>query len=60
MFIIIIVLILALVGSNLAWVIYENQFATEQIEVTQENDRGFNSYIGNDGDIYNGETDNQN
>ncbi len=60
-FIIILVLIALLFGSNLAWLIYEKQFetVTESIEVTQESERGFNSYIGNDGDIYNGETDYQ-
>lgn len=55
MFIIIIVLILALVGSNLAWVIYENQFEDETTTVEMENDSGYVSYIGNDGRIYNGE-----
>lgn len=34
--IVIVILILALIGTNLAWTIYENQFET--IETTQEND----------------------
>lgn len=33
--VIIIILIIALVGTNLAWVIYENQF--EEVETSQEN-----------------------
>jgi hypothetical protein len=54
----VLVLIFLLVGTNGAWLWYENQF--EEIVITQENDDGYNNYIGNDGDIYNGETDNQN
>lgn len=46
--------IILLVGTNIAWVVYENQF--EDIVVTQENADGYNNYIGNDGDIHNGET----
>lgn len=52
-FIIILILIVSLVLSNAAWIYYEAQWET--ISVTQENDNGYNSYIGNDGDIYNGE-----
>lgn len=43
--------------SNYLWLRYEQQF--EDVVITQENTDGFNSYIGNDGDIYNGYTDNQ-
>lgn len=42
-----------LVGTNGAWLWYESQF--EDISVTQENEDGYNNFIGNDGDIYNGE-----
>jgi hypothetical protein len=61
LWIVVIILIVLLFGSNLAWLIYESQFetVTESIELTQENERGYNSYIGNDGDIYNGTADNQ-
>lgn len=52
-----IIIFAAFVISNIAWIIYENQFM--DIEVTQENTSGYNNYIGNDGDIYNGETDDQ-
>lgn len=52
-----IILIIALVGSNLAWLFYERQFDTISTEITQENADGINNYIGNDGDINNGKTD---
>lgn len=61
LWIILIVIFLAFVGTNAGWIVYESQF--EDISVTQETDRGYNSYIGNDGDIYNygqDKTDNQN
>lgn len=46
-----ILLIILLCGSNAAWFYYENQF--EDVVVTQENADGFNNYIGNDGSITN-------
>lgn len=48
--------------TNLGWVFYESQYETvERTEVRQENESGYNNYIGNDGDINNGEADdNQN
>jgi len=49
-----ILLIVLLVGSNICWIIYENQF--EDVVVTQDNADGYNNYIGNDGDINNGKT----
>lgn len=55
LWIIIILLVVLLVGSNVAWLYYESQWEVVQTEITQENERGFNNYIGNDGDIYNGE-----
>ena len=60
LWIIILVLIIALIGTNGAWLYCESQFETITTEVTQENADGYNNYIGNDGDIVNGETDNQN
>ena len=54
---VIILLIVLLVGTNGAWLWYESQFETVTTEVTQENADGYNNYIGNDGDIVNGETD---
>lgn len=56
----VLVLIIALIGTNAGWLYYESQFETITTEVTQENADGYNNYIGNDGDIVNGETDNQN
>lgn len=54
----IILLIILLVGSNVAWLIYESQFEYfETTTVTQDNENGYNNYIGNDGDITNGTTD---
>lgn len=50
-----ILVIVLLVGSNCAWIWYESQFTDEvTTEITQENDGGYNNYIGNDGDIHNG------
>lgn len=54
---IIILLIVLFVGSNVGWLIYENQFedviTSEEIIVDAE-ENGIANYIGNDGDIYNG------
>ena len=48
-----------LVGTNAAWLYYDSQLETvEKWEITQENDGGYNNYIGNDGDIVNGKADN--
>ncbi len=55
-FIVILILIICRVLSNAAWIYYESQWET--VSVTQENEDGYNNYIGNDGDIYNGEADN--
>ena len=56
----VILLIILLVGTNAGWIWYESQFIEQTIEVTQENADGYNNYIGNDGDINNGETNDQN
>jgi hypothetical protein len=62
---VILVLIVLLVGSNAGWLWYESQFevveeTTTETNITQDNNGGYNNYIGNDGDIVNGETDNKN
>ena len=58
MWIVILVLILALIGTNLAWIVYEAQFdVVEETTITQENENGYKNYIGNDGNINYGETD---
>ena len=46
-----IILIIALIGTNAGWIYYENSY--EDVVVTQENADGYNNYIGNDGDITN-------
>lgn len=54
------VMFLALVGTNAGWIYYESQFQVSETTVTQDNADGVNNYIGNDGDIYNGETNDKN
>jgi hypothetical protein len=57
LFILIVILIVLLFGTNIYWIYYESQF--EEVvttEVTQDNTDGYNNYVGNDGDITNGET----
>ena len=58
---VIVILILLLVGTNVGWLIYNSQFEVveESTTITQENAEGYNNYIGNDGDIVNGETNNK-
>ena len=52
---------LLLVGCVAGFIYYESQWeVVSTTEVTQENTDGYNNYIGNDGDIYNGKTDYQN
>lgn len=59
LWILLIVLVVLLVGSNALWIWYEAQFEDVTTEVEMENESGFVSYIGRDGDIYNGETESQ-
>ena len=60
---VIVLLIVLLVGSNIGWLVYESQF--EMVETSSEEvvvDAGSNgvaNYIGNDGDIYNGENNSE-
>ena len=63
LWIIILVLIVALIGTNLAWIIFESQFEVVEetsTTITQDNADGYNNYIGNDGDIVNGAADDNN
>lgn len=59
---VIIILIILLVGSNVGWLIYENQFetveTTEEYAITQDNENGNNNSIINGGEIVNGEANN--
>ena len=60
---VIVILIVLLVGSNVGWLIYNSQFEVVEetaTTITQDNADGYNNYIGNDGDIVNGEADNNN
>lgn len=54
LWILLILLIVLLVATNGAWLWWESQWEYFETTVTQENDGGFNNYIGNDGDINNG------
>ena len=58
LFILCIILILLLLATNLSWIYYENSF--EDVVVTQDNANGYNSYIGNDGNINYGEANDKN
>ena len=57
-FIICLILVILLIGTNIAWMIYANSFndviTTEEIVVEAEGD-GIANFIGQDGNIYNGE-----
>lgn len=60
---VVVLLIVLLVGSNGAWLWYENQLEVVEettTTITQDNADGYNNYIGNDGDIVNGKADNNN
>ena len=58
LWVLVLVLIVLIAASNAAWILWESQF--EEVRIEQENESGYNNFIGNDGDIYNGETDNNN
>ena len=51
-----ILLVILLCGSNAAWFYYENQFVDE-VTVTQDSDTGTNNYLGGNGVITNGKAD---
>lgn len=53
LWILLILVIVLLVGSNCAWIYYESSFEDETVTITQENDSGYNNYVGRDGDINN-------
>ena len=61
---VIVLLIVLLVGTNAGWLIYQSQFEvveeTTETIITQDNAEGYNNYIGNDGDIVNGEANYKN
>ena len=51
LFILCIILIVMLMVTNGCWLYYEQQF--EDVVITQENEDGYNNFIGNDGNITN-------
>lgn len=55
LWVLIIILTFLFVGSNVAWLVYESQWQTVQVE--QQNENSPNNFIGGDGDITNGNTD---
>lgn len=61
---VIVILIVVLVASNVGWLIYESQFEvveeSTETNIEQDNENGDNNYIGNNGDINYGETENNN
>ena len=59
MWVLVLSLIILLFVSNAAWILYESQFEDVETTITQENADGYNNYIGNDGDIVNGNADDQ-
>ena len=56
LWILVFVLVVLLAASNAGWIIYENSFV-DSITVSQDTPNGNNNYIGHDGDITNGTTD---
>ena len=58
-----ILLIVLLVGANIAWIHYESSFTDEITttqEVTQDSEDGSNNFIGGDGVITDGTTNGKN
>lgn len=55
LWVLVVLLVVLLVGSNVAWIVYETQYQT--VQVTQQNDNSPNNFIGGDGDITNGNAD---
>ncbi len=51
LWILVIILTVLLVGTNCAWLWYTSQF--DDVIITQENEDGYNNYIGEDGYIAN-------
>lgn len=58
MFAIWIITFIAFAGLLCYTIYLLNDIGTIETTVTQDNDSGYNNYIGNDGDITNGKTDN--
>lgn len=52
LYIIIILLVILLFGSNLAWIVYEKQFADESWSYSAEADDNSNAVINGEGEVY--------
>ena len=59
MWVLVLSLIILLVASNGARIWWESKYQTFETTTTQENAEGYNTDIGNDGDIVNGNADDQ-
>lgn len=57
LFIALICSVIALVGCNVAWLVYESQFNYDAYSVDLSAETGNANFIGNDGTIINGETE---
>lgn len=59
LFIIWLVTFIAFIGllGYTIWLLNQYEYVDE-VQVTQDNENGYNNYIGNDGDIINGKADN--
>lgn len=56
---VIIIVILAMWFGTIGYLVYIlNDVGTIEETITQDNENGYNNYIGNDGEIINGEADN--
>ena len=56
---VIIIVILAMWFATIGYLVYIlNDVGTIEETITQDNENGYNNYIGNDGDIINGEANN--
>jgi len=54
LFIALVVAVLAIVGTNIGWLIYISQYDFTSTETIVEAKDGVANYVGNDGDIING------
>ena len=57
LWILMILLVLMLVGTNAAWIYYESQWQVEETKISQDVDTGEgNAYVAGIGDVYYGES----
>lgn len=58
LFVVWLITFLTLIGVTCYTIYLLNDIGVIEETITQENENGYNNYIGNDGDITNGKTDN--